>query len=361
MKKIVYRILCISLFIVAIFTIKSYGISDFTYTLDDSGNATITAYNGSESSLTIPSTIDGYNVTTVGSHAFDESRNSTNGHTIKNVVISEGIKRIELLAFAKCTNLESVKLPESLTFLDMQTFTQCSNLKSINIPSKIENIANGTFQETGFTEFDIPENVKSIDSRALGICSSLEEVRVYSKDITYDLGVFEYSSSNLVLYGYEGSTTQTYAQQNELQFRLLTDNEDDIPITSISLNQSSLLLYVGNTEILVANILPNNANDTTLVWSSNNSSVATVENGKVIAKSIGFATITVSNEDGTKKATCNITVTKKEATSEKTTDTTVANGKLPQTGISHIVLIILFLIFIVMILSYRHYKNLKDI
>lgn len=232
MKKIIYRTLLISLFIIVIFNIKSFATSDFSYTLDANGNATITAYNGTESNLTIPSTIDGHNVVTIGAHAFDESRNTTNGSTIKNLVISEGIEIIELLAFAKCTNLETVKLPESLTFLDMQTFIQCSKLKSINIPSKIEKIGNSTFQETGLTEFDIPENVKSIDSRALGICSNLEKVRVYSTDISYASGVFEYRSSNLVLYGYEGSTTQTYAQQNGIKFEKLSSGEQEETITN---------------------------------------------------------------------------------------------------------------------------------
>ena len=231
MKKIIFRILLISLFIMIVFNRKSYGASDFSYTLDANGNATITAYNGTESNLTIPNTIDGHNVVNIASHAFDESWNSTNGHTIKNLVISEGIERIELLAFAKCTNLETVKLPESLTFLDMQTFLQCSKLKSVNIPSKITSIGNGTFQETGVTEFEIPENVKSIDSRALGICTKLEKVRVYSADISYTSGVFEYGSSNLVLYGYEGSTTQTYAQQNGIEFKSLSVSEEP-PVTS---------------------------------------------------------------------------------------------------------------------------------
>lgn len=231
MKKI-YKILLLSLFIIGIFNITSFATSDFSYTLDASGNATITAYNGTESNLTIPSTIDGHNIVTIGAHAFDESRNTTNGSTIKNIVLSEGIERIELLAFAKCANLETVKLPESLTFLDMQTFIQCSKLKSINIPSKIENIGNGTFQETGLTQLDIPQNVKSIDSRALGICTNLEKVKVYSTEISYASGVFEYGSSNLVLYGYDGSTTQTYAQQNGIKFEILSSVEQKERITN---------------------------------------------------------------------------------------------------------------------------------
>ena len=451
MKKIIYRTLLICLFIMVVFTIKSYAASDFSYTLDASGNAKITAYNGTESNLTIPSTIDGHNVVTIGSHAFDESRNSTNGHTIKNLVISEGIERIELLAFAKCDNLETVKLPESLTFLDAQTFIQCSKLKSINIPSKITSIGNSTFQETGFTEFDIPENVKSIDSRALGICSKLEKVRVYSTDISYSSGVFEYGSSNLVLYGYEGSTTEAYAQQNGIEFKSLSSGEEppiltmgsihlnknelslkegenetltvsfiemspstnviwsssnekvatvengnvtaksigntiitvttedgqykdtctvsvvkkgdspepsEILITSILLNKSSLSLYVGNSETLIATIIPNNATDKNLVWSSSNSSIATVENGKIIAKAVGTTIITVSNSDGTKKATCKVTVINKETTP----DNTIADGKLPQTGINMTLTIITIItITMIAIIMYKKFNNYKDI
>lgn len=353
MKKIIYRILFISLFIIVLFTIKSYCVSDFSYTIDANGNATITAYNGTESNLTIPNTIDDHNVIAIGSHAFNESSNSTNGHTIKNLVISEGIERIELLAFAKCTNLETVKLPESLTFLDMQTFLQCSKLKEINIPSKIKTIANSTFQETGFTEFEIPENVKSIDTRAFGICPNLEKVKVYSTDISYTSEVFKYCSSNLVLYGYEGSTTQTYAQQNGIKFETLTNSENPPVIDSIRLNKKELFLKENESETLTVSFTEMSSS-TKLIWSSSNSKIATVESGKVIAKSVGSATITVSNADGTIKDTCIVSVT-------NSSNNIVTDEKLPQTGSNNIIYIILFSVFALMILSYMHYRNLKDI
>ena len=363
MKKIIYKTLLISLFIILAFTIKSYGASDFSYTLDANGNATITAYKGSESNLTIPSTIEGHNVVTIGKHAFDESSNSTNGHTIKNLVISEGIQRIELLAFVKCTNLETVKLPESLTFLDAQTFLQCSKLNLINIPSKIKSIGDSAFQETGFTEFDIPENIKSIDSRALGICSKLERVRVYSKDISYASGVFEYGSSNLVLYGYEGSTTQTYAQQNGIKFETLSNSEEP-PITTmggIYLNKNELSLKENESETLTVSFLEMSSS-TKVIWSSSDEKVATVENGKVTAKSIGNTIITVSTEDGTKKATCKVTVINKDTTSGNTSDNTVVDGKLPQTGVNMKLTITSILIMtLITVIIYKKHNKYKDI
>lgn len=378
MKKNIYRTLVICLFFIIIIAIKSYGASEFSYELDTDGKATIIAYNGTESNLTIPSTIDGHNVVAIGAHAFDESRNSTNGHTIKNLVISEGIERIELLAFVRCENLETVKLPESLTFLDMQTFLQCSNLKSINIPSKINKIANSTFQETGFTEFDIPENVKSIDSMALGLCSNLEKVRVYSKDITYASRVFEKSSPNLVLYGYEGSTTQTYAQQNGIEFKPLSSSEEPPTTTmgSIYLNKNELSLMEGENEILTVSFIEISS-DTKLIWSSSDEKVVTVENGKVIAIGVGKAIITVATEDGKYKDECIITVVKassmgsdilpvkemnKTNTLEKNSDNTIANSDLPRTGNNKgLITMSIITIILIVIFIYKKYTDYKDI
>ena len=76
--------------------------------------------------------------------------------------------------------------------------------------------------------------------------------------------------------------------------------------TSVSLNKSSLSLTVGATSTLVASILPTGATGT-VTWSSNNTSVATVNNGTVTAVSAGKVTITAQVDSLT--ATCSVTVT----------------------------------------------------
>lgn len=80
-------------------------------------------------------------------------------------------------------------------------------------------------------------------------------------------------------------------------------------VTSVSLSSSALALHPGDTDTLTANILPANATNTNVDWSTSNSGVATVNNGTVTAVSAGTATITVTTEDGSKTATCKVTVT----------------------------------------------------
>ena len=83
-----------------------------------------------------------------------------------------------------------------------------------------------------------------------------------------------------------------------------------LPVSAVTLNETSTALVVGNTKQLTATVAPANADDSTLVWTSGNAKVATVDqNGKVTAVGVGTTTITATA--GGKSATCTVTVTAK--------------------------------------------------
>ena len=78
--------------------------------------------------------------------------------------------------------------------------------------------------------------------------------------------------------------------------------------TSVALNNTTLTLDTGKTANLKATVYPSNAANKKCTWSSSNTRVATVDgNGKVTAKQVGTATITVKTANG-KTASCNVTV-----------------------------------------------------
>ena len=84
-----------------------------------------------------------------------------------------------------------------------------------------------------------------------------------------------------------------------------------IAVSSVTLNKTSTSIEVGNTETLTATISPSNATNKNVTWTSDTTSVATVNTmGLVTAVAPGTAVITVtSNADSTKKDTCTVTVT----------------------------------------------------
>lgn len=80
-------------------------------------------------------------------------------------------------------------------------------------------------------------------------------------------------------------------------------------VTGVKLAPTEIILDVNGTRTLTATVEPANATNQKVTWSSDNESVATVDNsGNVTAKAAGTATITVTTEDGAKTATCKVTV-----------------------------------------------------
>ncbi len=92
----------------------------------------------------------------------------------------------------------------------------------------------------------------------------------------------------------------------------VTVNRRAIPVASVSLDKTSLEMLVGDEATLTATVAPADADVKTVSWSSDNTAVATVSNGKVTAVGAGNATITVTTTEGGKTATCAVTVTEPE-------------------------------------------------
>ena len=83
-----------------------------------------------------------------------------------------------------------------------------------------------------------------------------------------------------------------------------------VPVESVSLDKTSLVISVGSEATLNATVLPENATNKTVFWSSSNESIATVSSsGFVLGMAPGSAIITVTTADGGKTATCTVTVT----------------------------------------------------
>ena len=83
----------------------------------------------------------------------------------------------------------------------------------------------------------------------------------------------------------------------------------DVAVTGVSLSPSNAPLTVGQTVQLTATVSPSNATNKNVSYSSNNTSVASVDSsGKVTANSVGNATVTVTTQDGGFTATSTISV-----------------------------------------------------
>ena len=155
------------------------------------------------------------------------------------------------------------------------------------------------------------ENVS--ESTVIGSVGQSLPLNAISALLTNDLGyVIEYqvhlSNKGWTSWKKQGETCGDSSGIEEIEairFRVI---ESDVP-TKITLNKSSLNLYINMSENLSVKFTPASTSDK-LIWTTSNKEVAEVDsNGKVTGKKEGTATITVKTSNGL-TASCKVTVTK---------------------------------------------------
>ena len=99
----------------------------WTYALDPSNKATVTAYRGAGGAVTIPSSIDGFVVTTIG-------RAFRGCDALTRVEIPNSVTTIWEFAFIGCSSLTSVTIGNGVTSIGKRAFESCSSLTNITLP-----------------------------------------------------------------------------------------------------------------------------------------------------------------------------------------------------------------------------------
>ncbi|WP_455594071.1 Ig-like domain-containing protein [Cloacibacillus porcorum] len=94
-----------------------------------------------------------------------------------------------------------------------------------------------------------------------------------------------------------------------LSYCFVTVTAPPVPVELVTISPLGRTLKIGDTFQFTAEILPKNASNKGVTWKSDDEKVATVDaNGKVTAVEVGFATITVTTDDGLKTDQATVSV-----------------------------------------------------
>ena len=295
-------------------------------------------------------------VTSVGYQAFYDCDGLT------KITIPDSVTSLGDSVFYDCDALTDVKLGAGITTIPASAFRHCDALEQLTVPRRVTAIKDNAFKDSvKFSSITIPRSVTSISANAF---SYLDKLTIYGVAGTYAETFAKTNSIKFV--DRQVSATSASLDQTALTLNkgasgqlMLTVTPEDFtdevvwkssdtavvtvsdtglvkavgvgtatikvsvgkasasckvtvlqPVTSISLNRSSLTMEATDTFQLQASVYPSNAADQRVQWTSSDPAVASVdENGLVTALKKGTSTVTAAALDGSGVTrTCQVTV-----------------------------------------------------
>ena len=301
--------------------------------------------------IAIPNSVE-----TIGDSVFEDC------DALISIVIPDSVSSIGSSIFYDCDALTDVTLGTGITSIPSSAFEHCDVLHSIVLPYRTATVGANAFKNcVALTEITIPRATTSIDATAFSYPSKMTvygiagtyaetfaneqgmkfvnrevkatEVKLSQTELKLNRGAKEklvmtvtpedftdevtWRSSNEDVATIDDSGQVTAKAVGETTIKVTVGDVSASckvtvvqPVTSISLNKSSLEMDALDTYQLTANVSPSNADNKSVQWSSSDADIASVdENGLVTAHKKGTAVITVSAKDGSGVTrSCNVTV-----------------------------------------------------
>ena len=251
-----------------------------------------------------------------------------NCEALESIIIPEGVKAIDQYAFSGASNLKSITIPKSLTTIKAMAFNNCNNLETIYYMGTSDEWDNIIIESDGnddvfYADVEMCTLVESVSIEPKELSMTVGEQKsinatVLPKDATNKSVFWESSDENIVVVdngdlrakGIGSATITVTTEEGEY-----TDTCEvtvlPVNVTGIDIDKLEINITEGQTATITATVLPENATDKTIIWSSVNEDIATVENGIVTGKTVGSTVVLAKSNDGGFSKYCVVTVSKK--------------------------------------------------
>ncbi len=329
----------------------------------------LTEYKGQDIEVSIPNTVK-----KIGSNAFKSNEKIT------KVVIPDSVDEIGESAFEDCKQLTDVKMSKSIKIIGANAFRNCKLINDIKLPEGLIEISKGAFESSGLVIVKLPSTLKTlgdgvfkysgklkilelndgletIGKEIITSCYNIQGLRIPASvkkiegPLTTDMGskwkwlLIENDNVEInnmdsypkflteqwveiTYYGGEPSTLKSlYDTHKSKSSKVIFKNKSEFHnIRTLEFKDKEITLSPGEEKALDLNILPEDAIDTRIHFSSSNKDIVSVtDKGKIKANKSGEAFIYAHDSFGN-MASVKVTVELSEEEIFKTDDNGVLIG-----------------------------------
>jgi len=154
---------------------QTYTSGAFTYTVSNN-QATITRYSGVGGAVTMPSSVNGIPVVTIGNGypVFPPYIFDTPNTSVTSISIPSSVTTISSNVFISCTSLARVTIPDSVRLIGFNAFYGCTSLTDVSIPASVTSVQEDAFNGcTSLASVNILGSGTNIEPLTFSGCSSL--------------------------------------------------------------------------------------------------------------------------------------------------------------------------------------------
>ncbi|KHD37679.1 hypothetical protein NL50_05740 [Clostridium acetobutylicum] len=188
-----------------------------------------------------------------------------------------------------------------------------SKINMLNSHPAVFNVCDGKKHTAIFNYYDNKTNNTYCDSLKAHVCS-----------FDFNGGEYRTADNSIIGQKYVGYIKSIEIYDDVVEFNSIS--------TGISLNKNIDQLTIGQTDNLVATIMPEDVTDKSVIWSSSDPSIVAVdENGKITALKAGEVSITVTTKDGSNLSqTCMVAVIDTTIPDKACLNISMTNGQVKQ-------------------------------
>ena len=278
--------------------------------------------NGSNNTLASANSIalnKSYNAMLANNDDTDFYKFTTNKKTDIKLSFKSNFRMNLIVYDAKGNELYSRKDGDSVPINDVSNYAEFSDTISLEKGTfylcfyKYEG-QTGTFnfkaETPGATSVKLSKTSVTLDKgKTITLTATVQPGTVYDKSVTWtssDAKIASVSNGKITAKS-GGTATITAKTSNGKTAKCTVKVNDPDVIAGIKLNKTVISLGKGEQTTLKATFDPTNAKNKNLTWTTSNSKIVTVSNGKITGKTNGTATITAKTNNG-KTAKCTVTV-----------------------------------------------------